>query len=97
MNFIKSIFRIIKSVILTLILVCLVIFMVNNRETVLISLYPLPFEIETKVFLVMIFFFLFGLLFGLIAWAPHIISRAISKRQDKKQIQKLEKQVAKKQ
>lgn len=96
MNLIRSILRIIRSVILSLFLICLVVFMVNNRDDITIHLYPLPFEVETKVFLMMILFFIFGMLFGLLACSQNIIKRIFTSYQDHRKIKKLEKQVEKK-
>lgn len=74
----------------------LVIFMVNNRDTVTISTHPLPFEIETKVFLVMLFFFLFGMLFGFLAFSKNMIQSWLTNFRNRLKIRKLEKQIAKK-
>lgn len=95
MNFIKSIFRIIKTTILTIFLICLVIFMVNNRDVINIHLHPLPFEIQTRMFMVMIIFFLFGLSFGLLACSQNILHRMVSSFQDRRKIKQLEKKVSK--
>ncbi len=95
MNLLKSIFHLIRTIILTALLVCLVIFMINNRDIITIHLHPLPFDAETRVFLVMIIFFLLGLFFGLLACSKSIIKRLVEKFKDRKTIKKLEKQVAK--
>ncbi len=91
MNFIKSIFRIICTVVFSLILICLVIFMVNNRDALTIHLAPLPFDIETRVFIVIIIAFLSGMIFGFIALSQNLISQMIKRARDKKKIGKLEK------
>lgn len=95
MNLIKSILRIIRSLILAIFLICLVIFMVNNRDVVTIHLYPLPFEIETRIFLVMISVFVLGMIFGLLACSQNLIKRAIERFKDRNKIKKLEKQISK--
>ncbi len=95
LNFIRSIFRITRTVILSLLLICLVIFMVNNRDAITIHTHPLPFDIETRVFVLMIFFFLFGMLFGFLAFSQNMIRKSITNFQDRRKIKKLEKQVAK--
>jgi hypothetical protein len=66
MKFIKNIFHIIKSIILLAFLACLVVFMVNNREAVVLHLAPMPFNIETRMFVVLLAIFLIGMLFGLL-------------------------------
>lgn len=70
--------------------------MVNNRQTITVGLYPLPFEIETRVFLVMISFFLFGMFFALLAFSKNLLSNAIARFRDKIKINKLQKRVEKK-
>ena len=93
MGFIKSILRIFRSVVLLLLLVCLVIFMLDNREAITISTHPLPFEIQTKVFVMMIVFFVFGLIFGVIACSPAIVQNFFKRLSDQYRISKLEKQI----
>jgi len=93
MGFIKSILRILRSVVLLLLLVCLVIFMLDNRELITISTHPLPFEIQTRVFVVMIVCFILGLVFGIIACSPTIFQSFFKRLSDKRKIRKLEKQV----
>lgn len=69
--------------------------MVNNRDAVTIHLHPLPFDIETRIFVVMIVLFICGLIFGLLACSQNILGRIIAGFQDKNKIRKLEKQVKK--
>lgn len=71
-------------------------FMVNNREIVKISFFPLPIEIETKAFVIMIWFFLLGLSFGIIACSQSLIKKSISGFKNKNKIKKLEKQLVEK-
>jgi hypothetical protein len=79
MNFINFLLRIARGVILGLSLLCLVLFMVDNRGEVSIHLDPFPFSIETRVFIVMIFFFLLGMAFGILLCSKTIISNAVNK------------------
>ena len=95
-NFIKSVLRTIRSIVLTAVLICLVIFMVNNREVATINFSPLPYNIETRVFLVMIAFFLLGMFFGFLAFSKNMLNNLASGFKTKNHIKKLEKQVAKK-
>ena len=96
LNFIKSILRTIRTVIISLILICIVIFMVNNRDTIQVHFYPLPFDLETKTFLVIILFFILGMFFGILACTQNIISRRIKSFKDHHKINQLEKQIQKK-
>ena len=94
-NFAKSLFRLTKTFILSLLLICMVIFMVNDRDAITIHIHPLPFEIETRVFLIMLFFFLFGMLFGFLAFSKNMIEKSITNFKDRWKIRKLEKQMVK--
>lgn len=93
---IKSTFNILKTLLFSFLLLLLVTFMVVNRQQVTVSFYPLPFEIETRVFLVIILFFLLGMLVGFLAFSKSMITKSISNFKDKSKIKKLEKAEAKK-
>jgi len=93
MNFIRSIFKISRSIILAAALICMVVFMVDNREVVVINMQPLPFEIQTRVFVLMIFCFIVGLVFGLIICSPVILRNFFGKIANRHKIKKLENQL----
>jgi len=93
MNFLKSLFRFIRILVLTALLIALVIFMVNNRAPSTLVLYPLPFEIETRMFMVMISFFLLGLFFGILLCSKNIIKRIFENFKSRRKIKKLERQM----
>jgi uncharacterized integral membrane protein len=90
-NIIKSAFNIIKTLASALLLLFLVTFMVVNRQLVTVSFFPLPFEVETRTFLVIIFFFLLGMLCGFLAFSRNMIGKSLSNFKDKMKIKKLEK------
>lgn len=92
----KSLIHFAKTLILSLLLVALVIFMVNNRDVVTINTHPFPFEIESRMFLVMLFFFLFGMLFGFLAFSKNMIESWLTNFKNRWKIRKLEKQIAQK-
>ncbi|MBU6339264.1 MAG: DUF1049 domain-containing protein [Rickettsiales bacterium] len=69
--------------------------MIDNREIIKISTYPLPFSIEARAFLVMFFFFLIGVLFGFLAFSKNMISKTITGFKDQRKIGKLEKELEK--
>jgi uncharacterized membrane protein YciS (DUF1049 family) len=71
-------------------------FMVNNREVIKISFFPIPFEFETKIFVIMIWFFLLGLTFGIVACSQMMIKKSITGFKNKNKIKKLEKQLVEK-
>ncbi len=93
MSLIRSILRTLRSVTLSLLLICLVIFMVDNRDPITINTNPLPFEIQTRVFVVMISCFVFGLVFGILTCSPTIVQNFFKRLGDRNKIKKLEKQV----
>lgn len=95
LNLIKSLFRYTKTFIVTLLLILLVIFLVNNRDLITIHTSPLPFEIETRIFFVMLFFFLFGMLFGFFAFSKNMLQKSWTNLKNRLKIRKLEKQIAK--
>lgn len=65
--------------------------MINNRDVITIHTHPFPFEIETRIFLLMLFFFLFGMLFGFLAFSKNMIEKSISNFKDRWKIYRLEK------
>ena len=95
LNFLKSTIRIIRSAVLYVIVICLVIFMVNNRDDITIHFYPLPFDIDTRVFIVMLMFFVFGMLFGILACSANLIGSFFKNLRDRCKIKKLEKKISK--
>ena len=83
----------IKSIIITIILVCIITFMVNNRDSVSIQLFPLPFTIETRLFIVMIGCFVLGLSFGLFFLSRNILKNSITNWQNRRKIKELSSKV----
>jgi hypothetical protein len=71
----------------------MVIFMVDNRDIITIKMQPLPFEIETRVFMIMISCFVLGLICGIAACSPTIVQNFFRKISDREKIKKLEKQL----
>ena len=63
-NFFKRILGIFGKVIFLIIVGILVVFAINNQQVVNISLSPFPFEIETRLFLVIVLCFFSGILIG---------------------------------
>jgi uncharacterized integral membrane protein len=82
-NFAKSSFSLLKSVILTIFLAAIVIFMINNREIVSVDMFPLPLTIETRLFLLMALCFLSGILFGFFIFTTNHIKGYFSSLKDR--------------
>ncbi len=78
LNFLKSIFRITRSLIIALILFLLIVFMVDNRELVNLNFYPLPFNIEMRVFLLVIICFVAGIIFGFLLFSSKRLCKFLS-------------------
>ncbi|MCE3255669.1 MAG: hypothetical protein K0R25_1163 [Rickettsiaceae bacterium] len=66
-NFLRKIFGIISKIIFVLIVAIIMIFCVNNVQTIKISLEPLPFEIETRLFLLVLICFFGGVFLGFLS------------------------------
>lgn len=77
LKILKSAFRTAKSAIIAVILFLVISFMVSNRQKVDVSIFPLPFNIETRLFIVMIACFVAGLAFGLLFLSQNIIKNAL--------------------
>jgi hypothetical protein len=96
MQIIKTIFNVIKSLILLFILICFVAFMVNNRDAITLSLAPLPFKIETRVFMILIIFFVSGALFSFAILSHDLLLKSLTNMRNNFKIKKLEKEVLRK-
>lgn len=57
-----------------------VILAVNNRQIVAIDTFPLPYGYEARLFMVMIFFFLFGFLVGMVLYSKNFFDGRIVKK-----------------
>jgi uncharacterized integral membrane protein len=53
-----------KKIIITFFSIIAIIFFVNNRNFVTISLSPLGYEADIRLFILLILFFLFGVIFA---------------------------------
>jgi uncharacterized integral membrane protein len=77
-----------------LVALALVVFAVDNRQTVTVSLWPLPIEASMGLYLVVLLTLLFGFLLGeLIAWMNGHRWRREA-RLKAKRIEELERQIA---
>lgn len=94
MQIIKSIIGIIKSLAISLFLVFLVTFMVNNREVVKLSLKPMPFNIETRMFVILVIFFILGIFFGFAILSKNLLSKSLMNFNNNLKLKKLEKKIA---
>lgn len=94
MKFLKNILKSIKDILVTLLLILVIIFMINNREIIEVKFYPLPIDkIQTRTFILMLIFYLLGLLTAIMIYSNRLIKSAIRNFKQKHQIKKLEKQI----
>ncbi|MFM7702475.1 MAG: lipopolysaccharide assembly protein LapA domain-containing protein [Alphaproteobacteria bacterium] len=94
MKFLKNLFNSIKSILVSLILVFVIVFMINNREIITINFNPLPFDsIETRLFVLMLFFYILGLITAILIYSNSLIKSAIRNLKQKRQINKLQQQI----
>jgi uncharacterized membrane protein YciS (DUF1049 family) len=94
MKFIKNILKSIKDFLVTLLLIFVIIFMINNREIIEVKFYPLPIDkIQTRTFFLMLIFYLLGLFTAILIYSNRLIKSAIRNFKQKHQIKKLESQI----
>ncbi|MFM6972303.1 MAG: LapA family protein [Alphaproteobacteria bacterium] len=68
--------------------------MINNREIITINFNPLPFDsIETRLFVLMLFFYILGLITAILIYSNSLIKSAIRNLKQKRQINKLQQQI----
>ena len=94
MKFIKNILKSIRDFLVTLLLILVIIFMINNREIIEVKFYPLPIDkIQTRTFFLMLIFYLLGLLTAILIYSNRLIKSSIRNFKQKNKIKKLENQI----
>jgi uncharacterized membrane protein YciS (DUF1049 family) len=94
MKFLKNILKSIKGIIVSLILILVIVFMINNREIVEVTFEPLPFEkIQTRIFFLILISYLLGLFTAIIIYSSNMIKSALRNIKQNHQIKKLKKQI----
>ncbi len=94
MQFIKSVLRIASKVIFILMVAIIVFFCINNHQVVNVSLSPLPYEIETRLFLMILFCLFGGILIGYICCSFKLTKEKFKNFLNGWKIDSLEKKVA---
>ncbi len=94
MNFIIAILDFLSVTVKMLLLLLVVIFLMQNSHILNITLSPLPFEIEAPASILMILFFVLGVIFGMILCSKTIIKKTIKNLSGNRELKKLQKQVA---
>ncbi len=62
----RTILRMIRKTIFIIVVALIMVFCLSNNQTVTISLKPLPFEVESQLFLVILLSFFGGIFIGFI-------------------------------
>ena len=94
MKFLKNILKSIKGIIVSLILILVIVFMINNREIVEVTFDPLPFEkIQTRIIFLILISYLLGLITAIIIYSSNMIKSALRNIKQNHQIKKLKKQI----
>ena len=94
MKFLKNILKSIKGIIVSLILILVIVFMINNREIIEVNFDPLPFEkIQTRIFFLILISYLLGLITAIIIYSSNMLKSAIRNIKQNHQIKKLKKQI----
>ena len=95
-NFISAIFRIIEKLIFLLIILAIIMFCINNSQDVVLSLRPINWEIETKLFILILFLFFSGILIGYLLQSYNLIKEKFRNYINNIRIGSLKKAVIKK-
>jgi len=94
MKFIKNILKSIKEIFVTILLILVIIFMINNREIIEVNFFPLPFEkIETRIYFLMLIFYALGLFTAVLIYSNKLLKSTLRNLKQKNQIKKLKKQI----
>jgi uncharacterized integral membrane protein len=87
--------KVLKAIILILFIVLFVSFAVANRGFVQLSLFPLPLEIKIRVFLLIIFSVVCGIIISLFVNSLHSIKAFFKNLKKKQKVGNLEKEIEK--
>ena len=74
----------------------LILFMINNRDYIFIKLFPFPFEVESRIFVVVASFFILGYIFAMIIYSKNLLNTNLRSLLAKKTIKKSTKKTIKK-
>jgi len=88
-NFVKSVFKIVKLIIFVIFIALIITLCVNNSQSIALSLSPFPYQIETRLFLLIILFFLIGFVVGLLVNSISLMRSKISNSMNQKKLKKL--------
>lgn len=90
---IKTTFKFIKYILIILLLIFFVTFCIANDEMVTISLSPFPFEADIKLFLLIIFSILLGILISYFLKSINSFGKLIKSIKEKAKTKKLDKKI----
>lgn len=86
--------KIIRWTLIGIVVLILIVFAVSNRQAIALSLWPLPLEINTRLYLVVLLTLLVGFLIGeLVAWVNGRRWRREARRKARR-VEELERELA---
>jgi uncharacterized membrane protein YciS (DUF1049 family) len=88
-----KLFRIIDRIIFILITAIIVVFCLNNNQIIQISLYPLPFEVQTRLFIIVLIAMSIGVVIGFFCSFASLIKERLKNFASKWRIKNLQKKV----
>lgn len=92
---IKSLYKVIKLLSFFAILLYLSVFIVNNDQYIDINLEPIPYIISAKIFVIMISFFILGIVISILTSIPRNIVKNYNQFFSQRHIKKLDKKLTK--
>lgn len=90
----RSVYRVIKIAILLLILLAVIIFAVSNRQEIMLSLFPLPFEVGLPLYLFFLVTLLIGYMWGLLSGSVASLKHRRNAKSEHKKAKALQDEVA---
>ena len=89
----NKVLDVVKTILIFLLILFIIFFSIVNSEIIKINFdfFPFNFVVEIRVFLLIIFCFSMGFLFGITATSYSLIKKYLENFKDKKKVEKLEK------
>ncbi len=91
----RMILRIINKAIFIIVLATIVVFCINNNQTIQISFSPLPFEIEARAFILILICLFLGILIGISFMGIALVKEKFRNFLGRLKIKSLQKKVSK--
>lgn len=95
-KFIKSVSRAAKTTILFIFITAIITFCIANRQPIILSLYPFAFQMETRVFVLVIISIIIGIIIGGGFLSINSTRLVFANSLNKRKIKKLQKDLSRK-